>query len=46
MRYGALAEIIDGEGINCLHIAAQYGLTAITAYYISCRTPIVSAYKW
>ena len=42
MRYGGLAELHDGEGLNCLHIAAQFGLTGIMAYFISCRNPIVS----
>jgi len=43
MRYGGLSEILDGEGLNCLHIAAQFGLTGIMAYFIACRHPIVSA---
>ena len=42
MRYGAQPEVLDGEGLNCLHIAAQFGLTGITGYLICCRTPMVS----
>lgn len=41
IRYGGMAEIVDGEGLNCLHIAAQFGLTEIMAYYVSCQTPLV-----
>lgn len=35
MRYGSNPYILDGEGVNCLHIAAQLGFTDITAYYIA-----------
>ncbi len=42
MRYGGQAGLVDGEGLNCLHIAAQFGLTGIMGYLISCHTPIVS----
>jgi len=42
MRYGALPELVDGEGLNCLHIAAQFGFASIVGYLISCRTPVVS----
>ncbi|XP_003387518.1 PREDICTED: palmitoyltransferase ZDHHC17-like [Amphimedon queenslandica] len=35
MRYGANPEILDKEGLNCLHISAQFGFTAITAYYVT-----------
>ncbi len=41
MRYGALPEVADSEGLNCLHIAAQFGFTSIVGYLISCRTPVV-----
>ena len=41
MRYGANPELLDGEGLTCLHIAAQFSLTSLVAYFISCRRPIV-----
>ena len=44
MRYGARPEIMDNEGINCLHIAAQFGFNRIMVYLISCRTPLVSGH--
>ena len=34
MRYGANPYIMDAEGLNCLHIAAQLGFTDIMAYLI------------
>ena len=29
-------------GLNCLHIAAQFGFTNIVAYYITCHIPMVT----
>lgn len=40
MRYGADPVLMDSEGMNCLHIATQFGLTSIAVYFISCRRPI------
>eukprot|EP00731_Ephydatia_muelleri_P006292 Em0003g540a len=40
MRYGADPLLMDSEGMNCLHIATQFGLTSIAVYFISCRRPI------
>ena len=45
LRYGGLSEILDGEGLNCLHIAAQFGLTPMMGYFIACQTPLVCL-KW
>ena len=42
MHYEAHPKILDGEGINCLHIAAQFGFNRIMAYFLSCRTTLVS----
>ena len=33
MRYNANPYILDSEGLNCLHVAAQLGSLEITAYY-------------
>lgn len=41
MRYGADPEVLDGEGLNCLHIAAQYGFTDLVAYFLSCKVPLL-----
>lgn len=35
MRYGANPEILDKEGLNCLHISAQFGFTSIVAYLVT-----------
>jgi palmitoyltransferase len=35
MRYGANPEILDKEGFNCLHIAAQFGFTSIVGYLVT-----------
>jgi ankyrin repeat protein len=40
LRYGANPETLDAEGLNCLHIAAQFGVTNIVAYYITCHIPM------
>jgi ankyrin repeat protein len=42
LRYGANPETLDAEGLNCLHIAAQFGVTNIVAYYITCHIPMVT----
>lgn len=33
MRYSANPYILDSEGLNCLHVAAQLGFVDIAAYY-------------
>lgn len=35
MSNGADPSILDGEGANCLHLAAQFGHTAIVAYFVA-----------
>lgn len=35
MRHGGDPSILDGEGCNCLHLAAQFGHTAIVAYLVA-----------
>lgn len=35
MQHGADPSIMDGEGCNCLHLAAQFGHTAIVAYLVA-----------
>jgi len=36
VSFGADPSILDGEGCNCLHLAAQFGHTALVAYLV-CR---------
>ena len=38
MSNGSDPTIYDGEGANCLHLAAQFGHTAIVAYYIASQS--------
>lgn len=57
MRAGADPTLRDGEGASCIHLAAQFGHTAIVAYLVargvnpnmpdrSAMTPLMwSAYK-
>ncbi|XP_023329666.1 palmitoyltransferase ZDHHC17 [Eurytemora carolleeae] len=35
LQYGADPSIVDGEGCACLHLAAQFGHTAIVGYLIA-----------
>ncbi|XP_049956340.1 palmitoyltransferase Hip14 [Schistocerca serialis cubense] len=35
MQYGADPSLRDGEGCSCIHLAAQFGHTAIVAYFIA-----------
>lgn len=35
MQYGADPSLRDGEGCSCVHIAAQFGHTAIVAYLVA-----------
>ncbi|XP_059478555.1 palmitoyltransferase Hip14 isoform X2 [Neocloeon triangulifer] len=35
MQYGADPTIRDGEGCSCIHLAAQFGFTAIVAYLVA-----------
>ncbi len=35
MQNGADPTIIDGEGCACIHLAAQFGFTAIMAYLVA-----------
>lgn len=35
MQNAADPTIVDGEGCNCLHLAAQFGHTAIVAYLVA-----------
>ncbi|XP_054710028.1 LOW QUALITY PROTEIN: palmitoyltransferase ZDHHC17-like [Uloborus diversus] len=35
MRHGADPAITDGEGCQCIHLAAQFGHTAIVAYLVA-----------
>ena len=35
MSYGADPTLIDGEGCGCIHLACQFGHTAIVAYLIA-----------
>jgi palmitoyltransferase len=35
MRHGANPTLRDGEGSSCLHLAAEFGHTAIVAYLVA-----------
>lgn len=35
MKHGADPTIMDSEGFNCLHLAAQFGKTGIVAYLLA-----------
>lgn len=35
MKLGADPSLKDGEGCSCLHLAAQFGHTAIVAYLVA-----------
>lgn len=35
MKYGADSSMRDGEGCSCIHLAAQFGHTAIVAYLVA-----------
>ena len=35
LKHGADPTYKDGEGCNCLHLAAQLGHTAIAAYFVA-----------
>jgi len=35
LKHGANPSILDSEGYNCLHLAAQFGFTSIAAYLIA-----------
>lgn len=35
VQYGADPGIRDGEGCSCIHLAAQFGHTAIVAYLLA-----------
>uniref|UniRef100_T1IZZ0 Palmitoyltransferase n=1 Tax=Strigamia maritima TaxID=126957 RepID=T1IZZ0_STRMM len=35
MQYGADPSLRDGEGCSCIHLAAQFGHTAVVAYFIA-----------
>jgi ankyrin repeat protein len=35
MQHGADPSLLDGEGYNCLHLAAQFGLSSIVAYLLA-----------
>lgn len=39
---GWLNSNLTHTGLNCLHIAAQFGFTNIVAYYITCHIPMVT----
>ena len=40
---GWLNSNLTHTGLNCLHIAAQFGFTNIVAYYITCHIPMVTS---
>ena len=42
MAHGADPTFRDGEGCNCLHLAAQLGHTAIVAYLVAKTCPVNS----
>lgn len=35
MKHGADSSLRDGEGCSCIHLAAQFGHTAIVAYLVA-----------
>ncbi|XP_065350029.1 palmitoyltransferase Hip14 [Cloeon dipterum] len=35
MQYGADPTLRDGEGCSCIHLAAQFGFTAVVAYLVA-----------
>jgi palmitoyltransferase len=35
MQHGADPNFLDAEGLTCVHIAAQFGHTAVLAYMIA-----------
>jgi palmitoyltransferase len=35
MQHGADPSLRDGEGCSCIHLAAQFGHTAIVAYFVA-----------
>ena len=35
MKHGADSAMRDGEGCSCIHLAAQFGHTAIVAYLVA-----------
>lgn len=40
MIAGADPSLRDAEGLSCLHIAAQFGHTALVAYFIAKGLPV------
>lgn len=35
MKHGADPAFVDAEGLACIHVAAQFGHTAVIAYFIA-----------
>lgn len=35
MQHGANADFVDAEGLACIHVAAQFGHTAVIAYFVA-----------
>ena len=42
VQHGADPDICDGEGCACIHLAAQFGHTAIVAYLVAKRVSDVN----
>ena len=42
MKHGADLSIYDGEGFQAIHLAAQFGHTAVVAYMLAQGVPVNS----
>ena len=42
LKHGADPYIFDGEGFQCIHLAAQLGHTAVAAYMLAQNVPVNS----
>ena len=42
MKHGADLTIYDGEGFQAIHLAAQFGHTAVVAYMLAQGVPVNS----